>query len=520
MLQDTLKKQYGTHNMAQPLQSINLVAPAFKGINTEDSPLTQDPSFAEIADNAIIDKRGRIAARKGNTLLTSDATALGTATLTVIHYFYDNNDNEVVFSFGNNKIFTGTDTLVDVTPAGYVITDNNWKTVNFNNSCYFFQRGYEPLVYNDTLGAVTPMTSVAGASVTSAQYCHEALAAFGRLWVVGTDTNNNTIYWSDLLDGVDYTGGSSGSIDVSKVWPDGYDEVRAIMAHNNMLLIFGNHSIIAYQGAEAPATMTLMDTVAGVGCVCRNSLQHIGTDVLFMSHSGLRSFSRTIQEKSMPLNDLSKNIKQDLIALITSRTEPTASLYSPENSFYLIAFPSEDTVYCFDLRGTLEDGSFRVTRWPSVNFNCFERKTDGTVYIGSADGIGVYSGYLDNGSPYRFKYYSPGLTFGDASKLKLLKKLRPTIVGGNNATVFLKWAYDFKTTYSTQAYTLGEQIPAYFGVAEFDIDEYSGGVLTNRRAVNATGGGAIIVIGIESDINGSAFSIQEINVLALIGKTL
>ena len=32
--------------MAQPLQSINLVAPAFKGVNTEDSPIAQDPSYA------------------------------------------------------------------------------------------------------------------------------------------------------------------------------------------------------------------------------------------------------------------------------------------------------------------------------------------------------------------------------------------------------------------------------------------------------------------------------------------
>ena len=52
--------------MAQPLQSINQVAPAFKGINTEDSPLAQDPSFADVADNAVIDKRGRIAAREGD----------------------------------------------------------------------------------------------------------------------------------------------------------------------------------------------------------------------------------------------------------------------------------------------------------------------------------------------------------------------------------------------------------------------------------------------------------------------
>ena len=58
--------------MAQPLQSINLVAPAFQGINTEDSPIAQDTSFAEIADNAIIDRQGRLASRQGNKVITTN----------------------------------------------------------------------------------------------------------------------------------------------------------------------------------------------------------------------------------------------------------------------------------------------------------------------------------------------------------------------------------------------------------------------------------------------------------------
>ena len=41
------------------------------------------------------------------------------------------------------------------------------------------------------------------------------------------------------------------------------------------------------------------------------------------------------------------------------------------------------TVYCFDLRGTLENGSYRVTKWPSVDFKCFARDRNGDVYIGS-----------------------------------------------------------------------------------------------------------------------------------------
>ena len=505
--------------MAQPLQSINLVAPAFKGINTEDSPLAQDPSFAEVADNAVIDKRGRIAARKGNNVVTTDKTELGSDRTHKIHYFYDNANNTKLFSVGNNKILSGTTTLVDETPAAYTISGNNWKMVNFNDAAYFFQRGQEPLIYTDA-GGLETFGTFNGTTTSTDLYCHEALSAFGRLWITGTANEDQTIYWSDLLIGTDFSGGSSGSINVSKAWPDGYDEIRAIAAHNNLLVIFGNHSILVYQKADSPANMSLIDTVAGVGCVCRNSVQHIGTDILFVSHDGLRSFGRTIQEKSMPLTDLSRNIKTEFVASINSRTEPTTSVFVPEESFYLITFPDSSTTFCFDLRGRLENGSYRTTRWPSSPFTSYERTPDGTFYVGSSDGIGTYSGYNDNGSSYRFRYYSPGLTFGDPSRLKILKKLRPTLVGANEATVFINWAYDFETSYASQQFTVGSQVPGYYGEGEYTEIEFTGGTLTSRRAVNATGDGTVITIGLESSINGSALSVQEINVLALLGKIL
>jgi len=65
--------------MPQSLQNISIAAPAFKGLNTQDSPLTSDPSFAAIADNCVIDKFGRIGARKGFSVLTTDNTPLGSA---------------------------------------------------------------------------------------------------------------------------------------------------------------------------------------------------------------------------------------------------------------------------------------------------------------------------------------------------------------------------------------------------------------------------------------------------------
>ena len=507
--------------MAQQLQSINLVAPAFKGVNTEDSPLAQDPSFAEIADNAVIDKRGRIASRKGHTVVTTNKTVLGTDSLRSIKEFKDNAGNTKIFSVGNNKIISGTATLVDETPGGYNITANNWKLVDFNDKIYFFQRGFQPLVYDNAGGSVITLSSVSGAAgFTSAMYGNEVLAAYGRLWTADVTGNKSTVYWSDLLIGHDWSGGTSGSIDISKVWPDGYDEIVALAAHNGLLIIFGKHSIVAYQGAEAPATMALADTVAGVGCVDRDTVQYTGTDVLFLSHTGLKSFGRTIQEKSMPISSLSGNITKDIISALQNETEFFRSVYSPEEGFYLLAFTGQNVIYCFDVRSILENGSYRVTRWVGTGFTSFTRLENGTVYVGTTNGISQYAGYQDNGLKYRFKYYSPSLTFGDASRVKILKKLKPTLVGANDATVFLKWAYDFDTTYSTAEFTVGTQISGYYGESEYTTVEFTAGQLTSQRSLNATGYGTSVVVGLEADINGTALSLQEINVMALIGKLI
>jgi len=507
--------------MAQELRSINLVAPAFKGVNTEDSPLAQDPSFAEIADNAVIDKRGRIAARKGHNVITTTKTVLGSDSIRAIKEFKDNAGNTEVFSVGNNKIISGTTTLVDETPASYTITSDNWKMVNFNDKIYFYQRAYEPLVYDNTGGSVVKLSTISGASAAGdIPKANEILSAYGRLWCADIANEKSIVYWSDLLIGHDWTGGTSGSIDISKVWPDGYDEIVALAAHNGMLIIFGKHSIVAYQGAEAPATMTLADTVAGVGCVDRDTVQYTGTDVLFLSHTGLKSFGRTIQEKSLPISSLSGNITKDIIAALQTENAFFRSVYSPEEGFYLLTFVGQDVTYCFDVRGTTENGSYRVTRWVSTGFTSYTRQEDGTLLVGTSNGISEYDGYQDNGNPYRFKYYSPSLTFGDSSRIKILKKLKPTLVGANNATVFLKWAYDFKSSYATAEFTVGDQITGFFGQSEYTTVEFTGGALTNQKSLNATGYGTSIVVGLEADIDGSTLSLQEINVMALIGKLL
>jgi hypothetical protein len=99
-------------------------------------------------------------------------------------------------------------------------------------------------VYDNTGGSVVKLSTVSGAAgVTSAMFGNEVMAGYGRLWTADFSTDKSTVFWSDLLIGHDWSGGTSGSIDISKVWPDGHDEIVALAAHNGFLVIFGKRSI-------------------------------------------------------------------------------------------------------------------------------------------------------------------------------------------------------------------------------------------------------------------------------------
>lgn len=510
--------------MAQPLTSINLVAPGFKGVNTEDSPLTEDPAFAEVADNTVIDKSGRVASRKGVQILSDNPEELQGNPLCSIHYYFEQSGGrEEVLSAGNLKIYKGTSTLEDITPAGVTITADDWQIVNFNDKAYFFQIDHEPLVYSFDEGMQT-LEEVTGEVTPDVLKCNAVASAYGRLWIADSTTDKQTVYFSDLLI-PSFTTGSAGLVDVSKYWPDGTDQIVGISAHNSILAVYGKHSIVVYQGASNPLDslqLATADSISGVGCIDRNSIQGIGTDVLFMSYDGLRSLGRVVQERSLPISDLSASVKSEIVKSIELNSGPVKSVYSPENSFYLISFIGTDITYCFDVKTRLENGAFRATRWLSPLFKCFARALDGRVFVGTASGVGLYSGYLDAGESYRLRYYSPALTFGDPSKLKMLKRMTPTLIGSNTAKVSLRWAYDFSEAYSAQSIDLGSAVPntGFFNESEWNIAEFSGGTAVSRRPINTTGSGTVIIVGLEADIEGEPLSIQEINIQALTGRIL
>ena len=135
--------------------------------------------------------------------------------------------------------------------------------------------------------------------------------------------------------------------------------------------------------ASADSTIFLKDTVEGVGCIERDSVQATGNDILFLSNRGVMSLGRLIQEKSLPLRDVSKNVRTDLMAMSNFESLPVKSVYSAEDAFYLLTFPSSNTTYCFDVRQPMEDGSFRVTTWSGITPLAFNETCSGWFLYGT-----------------------------------------------------------------------------------------------------------------------------------------
>jgi len=509
--------------MAQQLQNITIAAPGFGGINTQDSPLMQSQTFAAIADNAVIDKQGRIAARKGYSMTsTNGSSVLGSsAGIEHVSELMQQNGTKVVFTAGNNKIFKGTSTLTDATPGSYTITANNWSSATLNDDHYLFQRGHEPLVYDAGTSALTKITAHASAAGTPPS-AHIVLGAYGRLWAADESSNKKTVYWSNLLNGVDWSTGSAGSLDLTNVWPSGYDVITALMAHNNLLIIFGQQNILIYQGADDPANMSLADVISNIGAINRDAVVNTGKDVIFTDFSGVRSLGRTIQEKSAPIGDISRNVNFDIKAFIASDGDNLKMVFDPNNAFILCVFTGVSGLFVFDTRFPLENGSFRATTWSGIEPLSMYLFDDEELYLGVEDGLAKYDTQQDNGNSYTMSYFSHPLDFGDSSRLKFLKKINLTTFNGSSARVSLQYGYDYAADYTKRAFSL----PA-INAAQYNISEYNSGaeysksaVLINTQRINASGSGSVVQIGLETTVNGKEIAIQQLNVQSLVGRMI
>jgi hypothetical protein len=532
--------------MAENLVTGSIAAPGFFGLNTQDSSIQLSSGFALEANNCVIDRYGRIGARKGWTKVNS--TAASTGLFRAIYEVFKD-DGNVVLSAANNKLYSGTTTLTelavrnsdDTADLTYSITDDNWQISGMpydtgatpSGHAILAQAGHPLLVYHklgstphahtgayglQRLGDIA--SNLPGTYTVTSFTPNIVMTAFGRVWVADIANDRQTVYFSDLLDPTEWKTGTSGYLNISEVVPNN-DPIVALAAHNGFLIIFCEKHIVIYKNPVDPSALTLEDTITGIGCIARDSVASIGTDLMFLSSTGVQSLQRVVQEKSLPFRDISKNVRDELLSNVNSEVlKYIKATYFPTDAFYLLALPSTGFTYCFDTRGTLENGAARTTIWKQIAPTAFCVTQDRQLYIGKPGYIGKYDSYEDNGETYRMSYFTNYFDFGSATTNKILKRINVTAIGGSAQPIAVKWGYDYTRNYFSRGITLQRVEVWEYGTAEYGIATYTNGIALDTANIPASGSGTVLQIGFESDIDGTPLSIQKIDFFLKQGKTL
>ena len=419
--------------------------------------------------------------------------------------------------------------------------------VHFKEDLFLFSRGNSFLKYDGNGGwgdvTYTPPQNDSGNIVDKIDG-DVAISAYGRLWVSGVNGDYQTIYYSSLLredqwyDGQgtpDDAQNTAGIINVAEYWPVDFDQIVNIHAHNGFLIVLGRRSILIYANANTgdPAGengIQLQDAISNVGLVERDAICNIGTDVMFCDDTGLRSLARVIQEKSTPIGEPSMNVKREFMDMIQEEERSTALVkgikmaYFPSKSLVVCLFRTSGIAYTFSTERPSTTGGAKTTRWTDCYYSAmyFAEDSDiGRPYLAGMNNRGVlrYKGYKSR-EPYRLGFESVALGITQNSIQNIIPKsiiyivLSPAVPANSRARwgfgSYLEHHYDFR---------IEPEGTTEWGVAQFGIDEYVGGRAGIwREKVNTIGAGEFLRVGLEIEINGSSFAIQEIAVNTAVGR--
>ena len=585
--------------MAQPVQQVAIRSPGYQGLNTEQSPINSDPEFALIADNCVVDQIGRLTTRqafadynKFPAKLNAELTKMmahtididpihGTQTEAPLFVYREGTTEEVPFfnlipsgdrkrepvNRGRSLEITGTPawgcayddngTIVDITlPAGYddLLTA---ELVEFKDDAYLFAKGkpFCKLDGTDFKAVSAEVKDDAGAKVSDIDG-DIAVSAYGRLWVSGVNGNYHEIHYSRLLnetqwyDASDTTGtsGDGGVIDVREYWPVDSDSIVNIHAHNGLLLVFGRNSILIYANANAgdPAGeggIELQDAISNVGLVRRDAICNIGTDVLFVDESGVRTIGRVVQEKSNPIQEASLNVRREIQEVVTQeigldpRWSGIRMEYIPSKSIAVMLCAGLRLAYIFHLNMPSKTGGLKVTRWT----NCFWNDTaeckqgDGDiVYMAGKPTRGLlkYEGYTEHNEdgdiePFVYRYESAAMALGGNTMQTVIPKsihyvcMGETVVGAANAL----WGFSDKMV-SNREFQIEID-----GSSRYNINEFTPDGVADKAAwymqgdshyagykINTNGSGQLFRVGLEIKVQGGRYALQEFDINSAVGR--
>lgn len=288
-----------------------------------------------------------VLASDGKIFRTTSATTLATTGGTVssgavdVNFsqfnnklFYTDGASFLQFTDGTNSFRQGTSVLsIAVTNEGSGYTSTPTVTVGAPNLAYGTTTTATATVVSNKVTAITvvvagsgytsaPTVTISGGSGSGATATASvsALAPTGlklvkqftnRLFAVGTGTDRNTLYASDLLDPEVWK--TTNSIVVGG--DDGQDIVAIQPFFDYELLVFKPSKIYLVTvdpTASTAAGWTVRLINDRIGCIAGRSVSFAGKDVYFLAEDGIRSVQRSLSDDyfivGVPISEAIKDV--------------------------------------------------------------------------------------------------------------------------------------------------------------------------------------------------------------------
>jgi len=503
------------------LYPLQIPTPGAMGLNLQQQNAVLPPIWAIESQNTIIDALGRTAARPGRT--TVSASPASGIVRSVFEYRTGSGTSVSIVAFdggiSSSTSAPNTNSLVGTISS---ITSGRWFFANFLDQVVGFQSGQRPILMTSPAGTFSNVAD------TNAPQGGIGTAAYGRVW--GIDSDMKTLKWSALADATNWTTGDSGSINLQKVWPQGNDTPTAVFAWNGTLAIAGLRQIVMYGSSSASVLgldvtqLQVVDVIEGTGVLSQWTVAAVGeTDLIFCSPIGIQSLARLMVNRSRPTTNLSKNVRDTLISQLQAENPNNITgTYSPTLGFYSLSLPASNYTWIADQRHrvTDQDGDdiSRMTRW-NFAVTASAEFANRTFFLSSstAGKVAKLSAGTDDGSTFVVILRTPWMDLGQdyTARLKALKRIGALLFARTSAIVAFTWFTDFSSSGNTATRTVSGGTNAEWGSAQWNLDQWSGGLLLNLLNIQAGSTGQYFSLQIQTNTD-SNFAVQQANLLAKI----
>jgi hypothetical protein len=271
-----------------------------------------------------------------------------------------------------------------------------------------------------------------------------------HLIVVDKVNKPNELYYSDLGDFDNFTGGTSGRVRLS-------DQIVGIKVFRSELYIFCQSSIKKLVNINDPASLDIIDVTNNLGCISGESIQEIAGDLVFLSPDGMRNVAGTARISDVELGSISKNIQpllRKFMAVIGTYTISSVVLRSKSQYRLFYADQAGVTNGFIGTLRQLEQGGIGF-EWSEIRgmnvhsiSSTYNDDEEELTYQGSSDGY-VYlhdEGNDFDGVAIAAEFKTPDNHFGDLGLRKTLNYLNVSLNTEGLADITLSLSYDFNSS--------------------------------------------------------------------------